>query len=176
MLYIKPNGSDMEYSVITLTPFKTSHGYDAIRIVSELQEIPIMSDGFKFYRNEEELICDYSDYKYNYSKDSYSTVEDSQTSGRPSNQPLPPSDYNRLVSKINQLNTQINSITPLTMEKPVYIGDNSCEFDYVKGGNISAWLITNDIQIPCEFEVIENKIIVYFDELENVGIVNISIQ
>ena len=175
MLYIKPNGSDMEYSVITLTPFKTSHGYDAIRIISEM-EIPTMSEGFKFYRDDEDLICDYSDYKYKYSGDSYSVIEDNQTSGKPSNQPLPPSVYDKLNSRLNQLNSQINSITPFTMSKSVYIGDKSCEFDLVKGGNISAWLVTNDIQIPCEFSVIEDKIVVYFDELEEVGIVNISIQ
>ena len=175
MLYIKPNDSDLEYAVITLTPFKTSHGYDAIRVTSAT-EIPTMSEGFKLYRDDEKLVCDYSDYIYKHSEDSYSVFDDSETSGKPSNKPLPPSGYDRLVSKMNQLNSQINSITPLTMSKSVYIDDTYCIFDYVKGGNISAWLITSNTQMPCNFEVNENQIIVYFDKLEEVGTVEISIQ
>lgn len=176
MLYIKSNDSDMEYSVITLTPFQTCNGYNAVRIVTELDEIPTMTEGFKLYMDNEELICDYSDYKYQYSSKSYSVRQDAQVSGAPSNTPLPPNSYDKLSSRISQLSSQINSITPFTMSKSVYVGDTICEFDYVKGGNISAWLVTNDIQIPCNFEVVDNKIIVYFDELEEIGTINISIQ
>ena len=62
------------------------------------------------------------------------------------------------------------------MSKNVYVGYTECEFDLVKGGNISAWLVTNDTQTPCVFEVIDNKIKVLFEELNEVGTINISIQ
>ena len=175
MLYIKSNDSDMEYSVITLTPFQTCNGYNAVRIISEI-DIPIMSDGFKLYMGDEELICDYSDYKYQYSSKSYSVVQDTQTSGAPSNTPLPVSPYNRLSQRVRQLNSQVNSITPIVMSTTAYIDDTEAIFDCVKDGNISAWLTKGDIQIPCEFEVVENKIMVYFEALDEVAIVNVSLQ
>ena len=62
------------------------------------------------------------------------------------------------------------------MSKIAYIDDTEVEFDYIKQGNISAWLVNGDIQMPCEFEVVENKIIVFFDALEEISIVNVSIQ
>lgn len=175
MLYIKPNDSDMIYSVITLTPFKTCSGYDAIRIVSEI-EIPTMINGFKFYQNEEELISDFSDYKYQYTKDSYSMIQDSNVSGVPSYTPLP-TPYDSLSHRISVISSQVNDITPIIMSKNAYIDDTMVEFDYTtKQGNISAWLENGDVQVPCEFEVIENKIIVYFNALEEVSVVKVSIQ
>ena len=62
------------------------------------------------------------------------------------------------------------------MSKDVYIGETECIFDLVKNGNINAWVTTKDTQLPCEFDVIENKIIVSFEELEEVGTVTVSIQ
>ena len=175
MLYIKPNGSDMIYSVITLTPFKTAHSYNAIRIVSEL-DIPIMSDGFILYQDDDKEVCDYSDYKYQYSKDSYSVVQDTNISGVPSNTPLPVSAFDKLSNRVSHINSQLNEITPITVSKPVYIGDTQCEFDLVKEGNINAWLVCGDTQMSCTFEVIENKIIVSFEELNYVGTVYVSVQ
>ena len=171
-MYIKINGSDIHYNV-SLIPFKTQHGNQGIRVIGDMPET---DKGFKSYGDDDKVISDFSDYTYLYGKNEYTTVQETKKSASISFQPIPPSSYDKLSSKVNQVSSQVNAITPLTMSKNVYVGDTECEFDLVKGGNISAWLVTNDTQTPCVFEVIDNKIKVLFEELNEVGTINISIQ
>ena len=171
-MYIKINGSDIHYNA-SIIPFKTQHGNKGIRVVGDMPET---DKGFKSYGDDDSVISDFSDYTYLYGKNEYTTVQETKESASISFQPIPPSSYDKLSSKVNQVSSQVSAITPLTMSKNVYVGDTECEFDLVKGGNISAWLVTNDTQTPCVFEVIDNKIKVRFEELNEVGTINISIQ
>ena len=171
-MYIKINGSDIHYNA-TVIPFKTQHGNQGIRVIGDMPET---DKGFKSYADNDSVISDFSDYTYLYGNNEYTTVQETKETASISFQPIPPSSYDKLSSRVSQVSSQVNAITPLTMSKNVYIGDTECEFDLVRGGNISAWLVTNDTQTACVFEVIDNKIIVHFDELDEVGTINISIQ
>ena len=171
-MYIKINGSDIHYNA-TVIPFKTQHGNQGIRVIGDMPET---DKGFKSYADNDSIISDFSDYTYLYGNNEYTTVQETKKTASISFQPIPPSSYDKLSSRVSQVSSQVNAITPLTMSKNVYIGDTECEFDLVRGGNISAWLVTNDTQTACVFEVIDNKIIVHFDELDEVGTINISIQ
>lgn len=171
-MYIKINGSDIHYNA-NIIPFKTQHGNKGVRVVGDMPET---DKGFKSYGDDDSVISDFSDYTYLYGKNEYTTVQETKESASISFQPIPPSSYDRLSSRVSQVSSQVNAITPLTMSKNVYVGDTECEFDLVKGGNINAWLVTNDTQTPCVFEVIDNKIKVLFEELEEIGTINISIQ
>lgn len=170
-MYIKINDSDIHYNC-TLSHFKTQNGNDGIRVIG----MPETDKGFIVYNDDDTIMSDYSDYVYIYNPNEYTTVEEVKKSASCSFQDLSPSSYDILSRRISQVSSQVSAITPLIMSKEAYVGDTTCEFDYVKGGNISAWVVINDIQLPCSFEVIDNKIIVTFDALEEVGIVNISIQ
>lgn len=171
-MYIKINGSDIHYNA-SIVPFKTQHGNHGVRVIGDMPET---DKGFKSYVDDNSVISDFSDYTYLYGENEYTKVQETKESASVSFQPIPPSSYDRLSSKVNQVSSQVSAITPLTMSKNVYVGDTECEFDLVKGGNISAWLVTNDTQTPCVFEVIDNKIKVLFEELNEVGTINISIQ
>lgn len=171
-MYIKINGSDIHYNA-SIIPFKTQHGNQGVRVIGDMPET---DKGFKSYGDDDSVISDFSDYTYLYDENRYTTVQETKESASISFQQIPPSSYDKLSSKVNQVSSQVSAITPLTMSKNVYVGDTECEFDLVKGGNISAWLVTNDAQTSCVFEVIDNKIKVLFEELEEVGTINISIQ
>ena len=171
-MYIKINGSDIHYNA-NIIPFKTQHGNHGIRVIGDMPET---DKGFKSYGDDDKVISDFSDYTYLYGENEYTKVQETKESASISFQPIPPSSYDKLSSRVSQVSSQVSAITPLTMSKDVYVGDTECEFDLVKGGNISAWLVTNDAQTPCVFEVIDNKIKVLFDELDEIGTVNISIQ
>ena len=172
-MYIKINGSDIHYNA-KITPFKTQNGNQALRVIGDMPET---DKGFIVYDDDDSIISDFSDYIYLYRPNEYTTVEEQYQTASISFQPIDGTNpYNRLSSRVNQLSSQVNAITPYTESKPVYVGDTECIFNLVKEGNISAWLVTNDNQIPCVFDVIDGKIVVTFDELNEVGTVNISIQ
>ncbi len=171
-MYIKINGSDIHYNA-SIIPFKTQHGNQGVRVIGDMPET---DKGFKSYGDDDSVISDFSDYTYLYGENEYTKVQETKESASISFQPIPPSSYDRLSSRVSQVSSQVSAITPLTMSKNVYVGDTECEFDLVKGGNINAWLVTNDTQTPCVFEVIDNKIKVLFEELNEVGTINISIQ
>ena len=173
MYYIKIENE--KYPIQQISPFKTQLGNDAIRVVSDA---PLATEGFLIVDEYDEVISDRSNYKYLYREDDtckeYTTVEEEIISTESFlMQDIPASPIQRQISSLNR---RVSAVTPLTMSKKVYIGDTECTFDLVKGGNISAWLVTKDTQVECAFEVIDNKIQVLFDELEEVGTVNVSIQ
>ena len=170
-MYIKINGSDIHYDA-NITPFKTQKGNQALRVMGDMPET---DKGFIVYDDDDSVMSDFSDYIYLYRPNEYTKVEEQYQTASISFQPINNS-YDRLSSRVSQLSSQVNAITPYTESKPVYVGDTECIFDLTKEGNISAWLVTNDNQIPCVFDVIDGKIIVTFDELNEVGTINISIQ
>lgn len=173
-MYIQPNGSDTKYDIAMLAPFSTSNGYEAVKIVSDI-EIPLMSDGFVAYINEddEKVFADYSEYKYLYKTNEYAVAEDTPSTATPSNDPIPTSAFEALSNRVAQLTSQVNSITPYTETKQAYIGDTECDFDY-REGNVSAWVA--DGQIPCEIVIEDDLIKVLFEELDEVATVKINIQ
>ena len=180
MSYVKPNNDDTHYNV-NIMPFKSQHGHKGIRFIGE--EVPdTYTNGFKLYGDNGEVISDFSEYKYPYTPNSYTDEKDDIEYGKGANEPIyQGSSYaDSLACMISAVNRKIDNVeaelTPYTESKNVYIGDTQVEFDYVKSGNISAWLVVSDTQIPCVYEVVDNKIIVSFDELEEVGTVTISIQ
>ena len=104
---------------------------------------------------------------------------------------IPPTDIEKLNSKINYTNSRINStnknvtnvsnrvanITPYEESKTAYIGDTEVTFYKGKDGIINTTCITeNGLSIPTTFEVLENNVVVRFEELEEVATVTISIQ
>lgn len=163
-MYAKINGSEEQYN-ISLSSFETQHGNTGIRVIG----MPETDKGFKVYDGDR-LIGDYSEYVYLYNPNEYIKVEETKVEAKGTDAPLP--KYDPLAS----INQRLDNLTPYTESRKVYIGDTECVFDKIKNGNINAWLVTNDIQLPCNFEVIDDKVIVSFDELEEVGTVTISIQ
>ena len=171
-MYAKINGADEKYN-ISLSSFETQNGNVGIRVIGSM---PTTDKGFKVYDDNDILMGDYSDFIYLYNSNEYTKIEEEKISAQGTNAPLPPSAYNKLINNINQINERVDDITPYIMSKEVYIDETECEFDLVKNGNISAWIVVGDEQLPCNFDVIDNKIIVSFNALENVGTVNVSIQ
>jgi hypothetical protein len=162
-------------------PFRSQHGHNGIRFIGGI--VPdIYTDGFKLFADNGEVISDFSEYKYFYNDNAYTDEKDEIEYGKGANEPIRQNnsyadDLACLISVVNKKIDNVETeLTPYTESKKVYIGDTNVEFDYVKSGNISAWLVVSDTQIPCVYEVIDNKIVVSFDELEEVGTVTISIQ
>lgn len=170
MAYVKINGDETHYNV-SIMPFTTQHGYKAIRFIGE--EIPQTNMGFKYFDDNDNEISDFSNYIYFYRDNEYSIEEDEIVLPVGNNDPIPPSYID---VQINRLNSQINAITPYTESKTAYIGDTECIFNLTRIGNVTAWMTSNELQIPCNVEVVENKIIVRFNELEDIATVNISVQ
>lgn len=176
MSYIKPNNSEDIYHVKAI-PTMTQSGYSAVRFSGE--EIPNeYEDGFKYYDDNDELISDFSLYAYYYAQNVYSVMEDEVVIPKPNN--TPPNDAYIPVDftseRIAELNKRVNELEPYTETKEVYIDDTEVMFDIPKNGSISAWLEVDGIRTPCEYEVTEDKIRVYFEPLEMVGTVTIQVQ
>lgn len=175
MSYIKINGDDTHYNV-TIMPFTTQHGYNAIRFIGE--DIPETDKGFKLYNDNDEVISDYSEYTYIYRQNEYSIEHDEIVYPKGSNQPLKPSPYDNLSRRINQVSAQVNAITPYTDSKNAYIDDTECVFENVyKEGALTVNVIDrNGVSIDFEVAKEENNIIVTFEPLEEVATVSITIQ
>lgn len=171
MSYLVINGEEQHYNVSKIVPFTTQHGYSALRFVGD--SIPETDKGFKYFSDNDTLISDLSDYTHFYRDNQYSVEEDEIEYPAPNNMPSEPSALDR---RLSSMSAQISAITPYTESKTAYIDDTECVFDLVKDGVISAYVKTGETQIPCTYEVVENKIIVSFEALEDVATVNISIQ
>ena len=172
-MYIKINGSDTKYENVSISQFTTQHGNHGVRIIGD---VPSTDQGFKVYDDNDTLISDFSDYVFTYRVNEYINVEETVEDATCTFDPLPESAFDRLSSRVSSLNFQVSQITPVSDCKDVYIDDTECIFNLPKNGNINAWLVINDAQIECSYEVIENKIIVTFDPLEYTGKCYISIQ
>ena len=160
-MYAIINGSEERYPISSVSSFITQNGNMGIRVEGDM---PQTDKGFKIYSDK--LIGDYSAFVYSYGADEYTKVSEDKVEATGTNEPLP--SYDPFVA----INQRINAITPYTHNKTAYIGDTECIFNKVKDGNISAWIESK----PCTYEVIDDKIIVSFEELEEVTTVHISIQ
>ena len=167
-MYAKINDSDEHYN-ISLSSFETQNGNVGIRVIGSM---PTTDKGFKVYDDNDILIGDYSDFIYLYNPNEYTKIEEEKISAQGTNAMLPPSAYDKLAKSISRVNRKVNNITPYVESKMAYIGDTECIFNKIKDGNISAWIESK----PCTFEVVDDKIIVSFEELEEVTTVHISIQ
>ena len=174
MSYIKINGDDTKYYV-SIIPFTTQHGYDAIRFKGE--NIPQTDKGFKLYDEFDVVISDFSDYKYFYRDNEYSVENDEIVLPKGSNAPLEPSAIDKLNSKVNQISSQVNVITPYIENKTAYIDDTYVTFDIVKDGNISIFMVDNEGQnVPFTFEQINGQVKVLFEKRNSLATVTIQIQ
>ena len=175
MSYIKINGDDVHYNV-SISPFTTQHGYDAIRFIGE--DIPETDKGFKLYNDKDEVISDFSDYKYLYRSNEYSTEHDEIIYPKGSDTPLPPSAIDRINSRVSQVSSQVNAITPYTDSKKAYIDETECVFENVyKEGALTVNVIDrNGVSIDYQVVRENNNIIITFEPLEEVATVSINIQ
>ena len=175
MSYIKINGDDTHYSV-SIMPFTTQHGYNAIRFIGET--IPETDKGFKLYDDNDEEISDFSDYTYIYRQNEYSVEHDEIVYPKGSDQPLNPSPYDNLSRRISQVSSQVNAITPYTDSKNAYIDDTECVFENVnKEGALTVNVVDrNGVSIDYQVAKEEGNIIVTFEPLEEVATVSIVIQ
>lgn len=176
MPYIKPKGERRRFNV-TLMPCTTQNGYDAVRFIGE--DVPdTYTAGFYYYDDDNSLIADLTAYRKFYMHNMYSVKKDTEIDPKPNNSNVSggtESTYGALITMITDLNNKVADLTPYTESKQVYIRNTSCEFDKVKDGNVVATLTLSKTEIPCEYEIINNKIIVHFEELEEPGIVTITI-
>ena len=175
MSYIKINGDDTHY-IVSIMPFTTQHGYNAIRFIGE--DIPETDKGFKLYDDNDEVISDYSEYTNIYRKNEYSVEHDEIVYPKGSNQPLNPSPYDNLSRRISQVSSQVNAITPYTDSKNAYIDDTECVFENVyKEGALTVNVVDrNGVSINYQVVKEDNNIIVTFEPLEEVATVSIVIQ
>ena len=175
MSYVKIIGEDERYYV-TLEPFTTQHGYQGVRFVGDI--IPDTDKGFQVYDDQNRPTYDLSHMKYLYRSPNEYSVEPDEIE-----QPIGNNDsissasvYDGLSRRINALSSQITELEPYTESKPAYIDDTEVIFDLSRNGSITAWLTVEDVRMPCNYEINENKIRVYFEPLEAIGTVTIQIQ
>ena len=159
MGYIKINGDDTQYHV-TVAPFKTQHGCNAIRLEGE--EIPRTDKGFKYYSDEGVVKNDLSKYTYWYNQNEYSDELDEIVFPGPNNDPLGPSAYERLSSRVNQLTTQVNDITPYEETKVGYYWEIEKNFYDVPEGNLTIFF--DNYTGEYEVKRVGNKLTVKFPE------------
>lgn len=121
MSYIKINGDDVHYNV-SISPFTTQHGYSAIRFIGE--DIPETDKGFKLYNDKDEVISDFSDYKYIYRQNEYSTEHDEIIYPKGSDAPLQPSAYDNLSRRISKVANAVS----VTANGLAETNDALCEY------------------------------------------------
>lgn len=171
MSYIKINGDDVHYNV-SISPFTTQHGYSAIRFIGE--DIPETDKGFKLYNDKDEVISDFSDYKYLYRQNEYSTEHDEIIYPKGSDTPLPPSAIDRVNSRVSQVDSKVNAITPYEETKKAFYGEIEKVFYNVPEGNITIFFDNYD----GEYEVnrIENRLTIKFaDRLKDMTNVTVMV-
>lgn len=177
MPYIKPNEEPNVRYHVTVMPAKTQKGYPAVRFIGE--KVPdTYEGGFKYYDDNDDLILDLTLYNDYYSPNVYSTKVDEPVMPKPNNTPTgytTPGGGSTLAGVVNQLKAQVASMETYTETKKVYIEDTEVVFDMPKDGAVSAQLKVNDTILPCEFIVDNGKIVVTFEELEELGEVTIFI-
>lgn len=133
MSYIKINGDDTKYYV-SLMPFTTQHGIDAIRFRNE--NIPETDKGFKVYDDNDNIISDLSDYIYPYRPNEFSVEEDVIDTPVWTNDPVP-SATDGLSARVSQLSAQVQKITPYEETKTAYYGESEKNFYNVPQGNVT---------------------------------------
>lgn len=171
MSYIKINGDNVHYNV-SISPFTTQHGYDAIRFIGE--DIPETDKGFKLYNDDDEIISDFSDYKYLYRPNEYSTEYDEIVYPKGSDTPLPPSAIDKVNSRISRVDSKVNAITPYEETKKAFYGEIEKVFYNVPEGNTTIFFDNYD----GEYKVnrIENRLTVTFaDRLKDMTNVTVVV-
>lgn len=171
MSYIKINGDDVHYNV-SISPFTTQHGYGAIRFIGE--DIPETDKGFKLYNDDDEIISDFSDYKYQYRQNEYSTEHDEIVYPKGTDAPLPPSAIDRVNSRVSQVDSKVNAITPYEETKKAFYGEIEKVFYNVPEGNTTIFF--NNYDGEYEVNRIENRLTVIFaDRLKDMTNVTVMV-
>lgn len=159
MSYIKINGDNTHY-IVSIMPFTTQHGYNAIRFIGE--DIPETDKGFKLYDDNDEVISDYSDYTNIYRKNEYSVEHDEIVYPKGSDQPLNPSPYDNLSRRISQVNSQVNAITPYEETKKAYYNEIEKVFYNIPEGNLTVYF--DNYNGEYSVNRIENRLTITFAE------------
>ena len=171
MSYIKINGDDVHYNV-SISPFTTQHGYSAIRFIGE--DIPETDKGFKLYNDDDEIISDFSDYKYLYRQNEYSTEHDEIIYPKGSDTPLPPSAIDKVNSRISRVDSKVNAITPYEETKKAYFGEIEKVFYNVPEGNTTIFF--DNYKGEYEVSRIENRLTIKFaDRLKDMTNVTVMV-
>lgn len=159
MSYIKINGDDIHYNV-TIMPFTTQHGYNAIRFIGD--DIPTTDKGFMFYDDNDQLLADLSDYTHEYKPNAYSVEEDIIEPPKGTDNPIPPSAYDRLNSRVSQVSSQVAAITPFEETKKAYYGEIEKVFYNIPEGNTTIFF--DNFNGEYTVERVENRLTVKFAE------------
>lgn len=184
MSYIKFNDSDTRYSG-SIMPFRTQHGIPAIKIGTR-EEIPIDETGFKVYSENGEVLEDFSEYSNHYEGNSYSTEKDEIEYGKGVTEltPAGPSALSSVMGTLSNVSAKtdkntldIQEITPFVETKTAYIDDTEILFESDKQGNIVVTAIDSDGEsVNVAYKRDGNEILVYFDPLELITDITLSIQ
>lgn len=168
-MYIKIIGEDERYNV-SLEPFTTQHGYEAVRFVGD--EVPATDKGFMAYEDDKELF-DLSRYVFPYGDNEFCVAEDSIEPIEPAEyKPLPP---NPLDVKLANMNRRISAITPYEQSKTAYYGEIEKVFYGVPNGNVSVFFDKYDGEYGVSR--IEDRLTVSFpDRLTDMTDITIMVQ
>lgn len=170
MLYIKIGDESYPAKIST---FNTQFGNLAVRIISEA---PITNEGFLIIDENNNLICDYSDYIYLYREENnikeYVNVDEKIIQTQCSYMGDIPSSA--ISKQISALNKRINDITPYTENKIAYYGENEKVFYNVPQGNVTVFF--DNYNGFYNVDRVENRLIVSFDTLVEATNITISVQ
>lgn len=176
MSYIKIKGNKTKYYV-TLNPFTSQHGYKAIRFIGD--DIPTTNKGFEYYNDDDTLIADLSDYKYEYRQNEYTAEEDTIVLPKGSNASVPPSAIDKVNAKVNRLSAQVNEITPYQATEDAYVYTDKVIFNNVPVGTPTITMLDvngNGVPFEVEEDFAHNRIIVKYEKREKLATVNLTIQ
>lgn len=168
MPYLKIKGNKTHYDV-TLHPFTSQHGYDAVRFVGDI--VPSTNKGFEYFNDDDTLLADLSAYKYEYHPNEYTVEQEHEE--LPSGTPTPPapSAIDRLNARVNQLNAEVTEITPFTETKTAYYGEVEKVFYGVPTG-----VLTVNMDADYTVERVEDRVTVRFDRLTDTKEITIIVQ
>ena len=162
-----------KYQISSLMPFKTQHGYDAIRFIGD--EIPSTNEGFILYNEDDTQIADYSDYTYEYRQNEYSVEEDIIEPGQGSDDPLPPSVFDNINKQISSLNNRVSNVTPYEETKKAYYGEKEKAFYGVPKGNTSIFFDTYSGEYSTN-RVADRLTVVFPERLKDMTNITVMVQ
>ena len=172
MPYLKIKGNETHYDV-TLHPFTSQHGYDAVRFVGDI--VPSTNNGFEYFNDDDTLLADLSAYKYEYHPNEYTVEQEHEE--LPSGTPTPPtpSALDRLSARVSQLSAQVSTVTPYEETKRAFYGEKEKAFHGVPSGNVTVFF--DNYNDGYKIERIDDMVLVRFKEMiKDVTSVTIMVQ
>jgi hypothetical protein len=172
-MYLKFNDSKERYDVV-LNSFTTQNGNKGVRIIGD---VPENTSGFVILDDNDKVIGDFSAFTHLYNPNEYTETEEQKVPSHSAYTQPAPSVIDSLANSINAVNQRVSEITPYTESKTAYIDDTEILFESDKQGNIVVTAIDSDGEsVNVAYKRDGNKILVYFEPLESITKVTISIQ